>query len=185
MPTGLGYQSDPIYTSGDFRIEFWANYEIPLPAIDYQGKLTGVGSELVILTPGAPDDPLPTGSIPVRRTFTNPNEIGIESSFYWPPNPSGPIAGYTAPLEKWIGTTITGLTTQPIVLTGYFSQTYRPGHHNFTEEFLFEPGLEAGISAAILSELQALNIRMIYFHTSGDPSDVIKAIGFDGSLRDL
>ena len=32
----------------------------------------------------------------------------------------------------------------------YSMQAYRPGHHNFTEDFLFEPGLDPGVSKAII-----------------------------------
>ncbi len=140
MPLEQTYQFDPIKTVGDFLSSFTANYEIPLPTLDHQGKPTTTSAEGALLIPGSPDDPLPAGSILVERAFTKENLVSIETSFYWPPRPTGIIIGYTAPLEKWVGTTITGLTTQPIELTGYFSQTYLPGHHNFGEEFLFEPG---------------------------------------------
>jgi hypothetical protein len=170
---------------GDFEVWFLADYENPLPDLDWQGNPSSTKSDLVVLTKGSPEDELPTGSILVERPFTNARRVRIKTSFYWPPHPTGPIAGYTAPLEKWVGTTITGLTAQAINLTGYFSQTYRPGHHNFTEEFLFEPGLEPGLPVAVLDELRAQNIRMIYFYTSGGPSDILRAVGFDGSIRDL
>ena len=185
MPFGQGYQSDPLYGLGDFEVWFQAEYEIPLPDLDWRGELAPTTVDLVKLTKGSPEDELPTGSIVVERPFRNARGVRIKTSSYWPPHPTGPIAGYTAPLEKWVGTTISGLTTQAINLTGYFSQTYRPGHHNFTEEFLFEPVLEPGLPVAILDELRAQNIRMIYFYTSGGPSDILRAVGFDGSIRDL
>ncbi|MFP6875625.1 MAG: PEP/pyruvate-binding domain-containing protein [Roseibacillus sp.] len=185
MPYGQGYQSDPLYALGDFDVWFLADYENPLPDLDWRGELAPTTVDVVRLIKGSPEDELPTGSILVERPFTNARRVRIKTSFYWPPHPTGPIAGYTAPLEKWVGTTITGLTTQTITLTGYFSQTYRPGHHNFTEEFLFEPGLEPGIPQSILDELQAQNIRMIYFYAGGGPSNVLRAVGFDGSIRDL
>ena len=116
MPGGTGYQSDPIYTLGDFRIEFWANYQIPLPDINWDGPTTTT-MEFAVLTPGAPDDPLPTGSILVERNATGGRRIGIDTTFYWPPHPTGPVAGYTAPLEKWVGTTITGHVTCDTRLT--------------------------------------------------------------------
>ena len=108
----------------------------------------------------------------------------VEINFFWPPGPTGPSAGYTAPLQKWDVTTITGLTTSPIELRGYFSQTYRPGHHNFTEEFLLEPRLEEGISSVILSELEALDIKQIYLQF-GNINPIFQAIGFDDRVRDL
>ena len=183
MPTGTGYQLDPVYTIGDFRIEFWAKYSIALPDINWQGNRPTT-SEFALLIPGSINDPLPNGAILKNRVFSTRGGIGVDSSFYWPPYPTGPTAGYTAPLEKWVGTTITGLTPNPINLTGYFSQTYRPGHHNFTEDFLFEPGLDPGVSEATLSALEAKNIRMIFFRFPGGPGS-IKAVGFDGLIWDL
>ena len=67
-----------------------------------------------------------------------------------------------------VSTTITGYTTTPIELTGYYSQTYRPEHHNVTEHFLFEPRLEPGISQTILDELEAKNIRLIHMYLKGN-----------------
>ena len=186
MPSNQTYQQDPIHLVEDFESTFKASYPDPLPTIDIFGNPSTTSVEEVLLEPGSPDDPLPIGSIPVTRNFTNENEVRIETSYYWPPAPTGAIAGYTAPLQKWVGTTITGLTSQPFDLTGYFSQTYRPGHHNFDEEFLFEPGLEPGIPTSILAELKEKNIRLIYFSFGdGRPSKPIKAVGFDGAIHDL
>jgi kynureninase len=44
------------------------------------------------------------------------------------------------------------------VLSDYWSQTYRPGHHNFDEFFVFEPALAPGADAAQISELEAAGI---------------------------
>ena len=97
----------------------------------------------------------------------------------WPPVG----AGYTSPLVKWEETTITGLISQPISLHGYFSQTYKPGHHNFEAEYIFEPGLEDGLSEAILAELADKDIRLVYvpFGRNGG----FKVMGEDGRMRDL
>jgi len=50
----------------------------------------------------------------------------------------------TASLAKWDKTTIEGLTSEPLILRGEASQTMSPGHHNFYEEFLFEPRSKKG-----------------------------------------
>ena len=184
MPSKQSYQFDPISTVGDLSPIFKARYELPLPDLEI-GRPTTTRAEEAWLEPGSPDDPLPAGSTLVERSFTNQNQISIETAYYWPPTPPGALGGYTAPLEKWVGTTITGLTTQPIDLADYFSQSYRPGHHNFEEEFLFEPALEPGIASSILGELREKNIRMIYFIHTGGLFDSIKAVGFDGVIRDL
>ena len=44
------------------------------------------------------------------------------------------------------------LTTEPIVLTNHFSQTYRPEHHNFSSNFIFDPWLDPAVTAAQRTE---------------------------------
>ena len=178
------YAASPVRTLEDFSIHLLANYEIPLPGVDFQGATT-VTQDVVRLVPGSIDSPLAEGSLPQTRNASAAAagvQIGI--GFFWPPHPTGLVAGYTAPLEKWDTTVISGLTTIPITLSGYFSQTYLPGHHNFTEEFLFEPRLEEGISATQLDELEAQNVRQIYI-SFGFATPVVKVVGADGEFRDL
>jgi hypothetical protein len=140
--------------------------------------------DVVVLVPGHPDAPPQEGSILKVRERTK-GGVTLRTEFFWPPNPTGPTAGYTAPLEKWKQTTISGLTTEPIVISGYYSGTYRPGHHNFTEEFVFEPTLEEGIAAGQVTELDAADVRQIYWFESGSQTHaVIKLIGLDGRVRD-
>ncbi|MBN1507024.1 MAG: hypothetical protein JW955_09265 [Sedimentisphaerales bacterium] len=122
------------------------------------------------------------GDILQERSFTS-GGISIHASFYYPPPPGGfgswELA--TAPLLRWKQTVIAGLTDDPIVLEGYYSQTYRPEHHNQIENFLFEPRLEPGISAAILDQLNERNIRFIHLtcdNTGGGQSQ-IAIYGFD------
>jgi len=176
------YKTSPIRTLEDFTIYFLAHYENPLPTIDFQGETTTT-QETVNLVPGSPDDPLAEGSLPQTRHGETAG-VEIDIDFYWPPMPTGIVAGYTAHLEKWDKTVITGLTAEPITLRGYYSQTYRPGHHNFTEEFIFEPRLEEGISAAQIQELETQNIRQIYVEF-GFVNPVFKVLGADGIFRDL
>jgi len=101
------------------------------------------------------------------------NGVSITSRFYYPPLPKGLTAweiagGNTAPVKRWDQTTIEGLTAEPIVLKGYYSQTFRPEHHNQTEHLLFEPRLEPGIPAGILSELKDKDIRFIHLIVDKD-----------------
>lgn len=178
------YEKFPTQTLGDFTVYYHADYSNPLPDIDHEGNPTTTLSEVVLLEPGSPDDPPPPGSTKQVRTHQQP-EVEIEVAFYWPPEPVGVVAGYTAPWVGWDQTTLTGLTRNPIVLSGYYSQTYRPGHHNFSEEFVFEPQLEEGMDEATLAELRAANIRMIHFWTASSTRGRVKVIGFDGVIRDL
>ena len=112
--------------------------------------------------------------------------VGVElrTTFYWPEYPRGPTAGYTAPVQAWVETTIEGLTTERIVLRGDYSQTYRPGHHNFWEEFIFDPKLEPGVSEKQLAELIAADIDLLYV-SADERRESVFALGADGKLRPL
>ncbi len=184
LPTPSDLATQPIRTAGDFRAEFHANFTQPQLTWKYPTGFTTTTSQVAILVPSFTNQPLPPGSTLQTREHQTRSGPDIEIKFYWPPAPTGPTAGYTAPLQKWEVTTITGLTTAPIELRGYFSQTYRPGHHNFTEEFLFEPRLEEGIDAPTLDELEALDIKQIYLHFDFT-TPTLKAVGFDDEVRDL
>jgi hypothetical protein len=97
--------------------------------------------------------------------------ISIRTSFYYPPPPAGfnDWQAHTAPLQRWVRTTIEGLTNEPIVLKGYYSQTYRPEHHNLIEHFLFEPRLEPDISPGILDRLNESDIRFVHLIVDNRP----------------
>ncbi len=72
------------------------------------------------------------------------------------------MGGLYSALKRWKSTVIEGLTIEPIVLEGYWSQTYRPTHHNIVEHLLFEPRLEPGISPTVLEELKGKDIRFVH-----------------------
>ena len=107
----------------------------------------------------------------------------IQIEFFWPPHPTGPTAGYTAPLQAWKETVITGLTEDPIILKGWYSQTYAPGHHNFWEEFIFEPSKEEGIPDIQLNELEEADVKLIYLFNDRGRSASAYIIGFDDQAR--
>ena len=113
------------------------------------------------------------------------NGITVDTAFYYPPPPGGLAswvggAGATAPLKRWKQTTITGLTSEPIVLKGYYSQTLHPEHHNFVEHYIFEPQLEPNLSSDILAELKAEDIRYIrVIMASTNAQSLITTHGFD------
>ena len=98
----------------------------------------------------------------IELAYENEDGAKVDTSFYYPPSPIGFTIGYTAPLASWNETVITGLTSEPIVLHGDFSQSFKAYHHNFGAKFLFDPRLEPGISQSILNELAASNIELIY-----------------------
>lgn len=156
--------ASPILTLPRTEITLSAEYEIPVTGYNNFGKLGPVTNELVRLVPCPATN---SGSIHVTRTASAGPGTNVAISLFWPPPPAGPTAGYTAPLAAWDETVITGLTSEPIVLRGYWSQTYRPGHHNFSEEFLFEPRLENGISPELIAELEAKDIQQIHVFWGG------------------
>lgn len=184
LPGASAIQENPVQRLADLNTELFATFETPQLTRNFLGDFEFTTNQFVALIPRVSDQLLPAGAIEVNRTATSTSGVNIAINFYWPPNPTGFVAGYTAPLQKWDHTTISGVTTNDIVLRNYFSQTYRPGHHNFTEEFLFEPRLETPMDQATLDELQSKNIRQIYVQLSfGDPEVI--AIGFDNRVHNL
>ena len=171
----------PIVTQTDFRKTVTVTYANPMPVISFDGVSGKVTNEMVTLEPQPEVRP---GAILQQRTLVRTNVATISTSFYWPKEPSG-ILIYTAPLVQFVETRITGLTTQPIVLTNGYSQTYVPGHHNFTEEFIFEPRLDPGLPPATLAELNAANIQLIYAFWSGGGNLVLHVLGLDQKFRPL
>ena len=157
VANGMVPDSCPVLFLSDFAYALEAEYAEPVLGWNWNGEVTSTTTDQVSLVPARlpnPDDLLQA------RTMEDAG-VTIETSFYWPPAPTGPTAGYTAPLLRWVQTTITGLTTAPFTLTGDYSQTYEPGHHNFYEAFLFEPRLEPGLSQETLDELRAQGIDLI------------------------
>ena len=107
--------------------------------------------------------------------------MSVETAFYYPPAPDG-FADWnrlTAPIKRFEQTTLNGFISQPITLTGYYSQTYKPEHHNLTEHFLFEPQLEPGLSESIRQELIDQDIQLIHAIAKRDGSREIIVYGFD------
>jgi hypothetical protein len=68
------------------------------------------------------------------------------------------------------------------MLHGYFSQTYRPEHHNFGENFIFDPHLEEGLDPAILAEWDARGIQALFKRSNVSS---LQALTPDGRVVDL
>ncbi len=172
----------PIFTLRDFQFTLNVTYEAPQVALGYDGAATQATNDTVrlqiqpVLTPAC-----------LRQTRTiTAGGVRIDTIFYWPEPPKGPTAGYTAPLAEWVETRITGLTATPLVLHDYFAQTYSAGHHNFFEDFIFEPQLDPEIPAAQLEELAKANVRYIYGANDGVFSGTrIAILGQDNKFRFL
>jgi hypothetical protein len=153
----------------------------------------GGATNPILLTPRNLASGYPPPHLVTRTVSTN--GVTMEVKFWRAVSASVPIVGMgpTEYLWDWDQTTITGLTEQPIVLKGYFSQTYAPSRHNFQEEFLFEPSLEPGLPPEQLQQLAAKNIQRIYagfnvlVYSGGPPTtaSLIQLVGSDGVRRSV
>jgi hypothetical protein len=180
IPTESPAKQGPLVFLRDTRLQLTVTYQHPQARLDWQGP-TNTLTDAIALVPVATVSPR---SQRQTRTFSGQG-VTVTTGFYWPPPPAGPTAGYTAPLQAWVETTITGLTSQPITLHGDFSQTYKPEHHNISENFVFDPHLETGIDPAILDELRARNIRALVVGLDNFQSPDLWIWGLDDSLRKL
>jgi hypothetical protein len=180
VPTAVGPALIPIVFPEDLGITLEATYTTPVPYLDFMSNPAARDLEGVRLAPCSDTTALTPGHTLQQRSVTR-DGVTVAPDFYWPPAPSGAVAGYTAPLDRWVGTTITGVVSQPLVLHDYFAQTYRPEHHNFAENFLFDPHLDPAVDPALLAEWRARGIRALiqpgYF-----PSEALLALSLDGDL---
>jgi hypothetical protein len=112
----------------------------------------------------------------VTKEFKSGN-ITLQTKFYL--RIEGGCGGCVWPFIEFEETRIHGVTTEEIRLQGYFSQSYTAEHIG-PERFIFEPQLDAGVSASTLAELAAANIRLFFV----DGAKVM-IMGLDGRLREL
>jgi len=173
---------DPVVTMDDLRLTVEVEYDRPVPTGETDATIV---EETTLYRPWEPgeQDWLDTCE------FDDPNTgVSIRVRFYmrWSWDPSSPTS---IQIER---TQIEGLTSEPIVLTGFFSQSVGGGAHLCPKNFLFEPRLESGISQGILDELKARDIRLIYFTTGArecrpteweDTPPAIRFYGFDDPVE--
>ncbi len=159
VPERVSRSESPILFAHDFVANsLTATHSDPVPL--WQGlPFTGIPAtfeeDVVLVEPAVPS------RTDLERVVRGSSDgIDIEVRFASPEPPSV-SAGYTAPVSRWDRTIVTGLTADPIVLTSAFSQSARPGHHNATENFLFEPRLDPGVSPELLAELEYLGVDVI------------------------
>ena len=183
VPTEVTSEQQPVLTIGDLGsssskniLKLRVNYDLPVPTCDRDGSPMTTTTDQIHLWPcpqPIPGEPYHHGLMQSR--YYDSGLISINTTFCWSNDYLGDSE--TAPLQNWVRTVIEGCTTDPIVLTGFYSQTYCPLESNETEHFLFEPRLEPGISQTQLDELEARNIRLIHLITGG--SSGITTYGFD------
>jgi hypothetical protein len=172
---------DPVVTLQDLRLDMEVDYADPVALDDVD---TTTEERVSLYEPWQPGDL----DIPEECSLNDPNTgVSLTTQLYvrwsW---------GMGAPTSMQFGQTrIEGLTTEPIVLTGFFSQTVGGGSHLCPKNFLFEPGLEPGLSRQTLDELHTKNIRLIWYTTGArecriteweDTPPEIRFYGFDDPL---
>ena len=143
---------------GDFYLDVNVEYDEPVPTIS--GALSDwTTTDAIRIGPVFP--PTPHDRLQQRIMVDPTQPYLVDTTFYWP-TPEGLVIWATSPLGSWVETRIEGLTSEPIILHNWYAQTYRPHRHNFSEDFLFEPRLEPGLSPTILAELDALDVHLIH-----------------------
>ncbi len=183
VPAAIGPNHLPIVFADDLGFTLNALYDTGVPYLDFEREVQQRPEEQVLLVGCSDVRPL-TGEHLLQDRNVSRKEVDVNIGFYWPPPPTGAVAGYTAPVDRWTATTITGIGTTPAQLQGFFSQTYRPQHHNFDEGFIFDPHLEPGIDPAILQQWDAADIAALVVPSiSYDPS--LMALTLDGQLVPL
>lgn len=178
LPSQVASDQSPLFFLDDAALTLRANYAHDQPSYAWDGA-GQTRSDEVTLVPATQPGP---GSSLQQRKISGTNLV-VKTSFYWPPPPTGPTAGYTAPAQAWVETTLEGLASQPIRLTSDPAQTYHAGHHNFFEEFIFDPSLEPGLSPEIRGELERRNIRALYVSTGLGSAPRFVIWGWDNQLR--
>jgi len=174
--------TDPIVTLDSLRLSLEVGYDYLVPI---GGAQTATTEKSTLYEPWQPTEQ----DTPEECSFADPNlGVSVCTQFYlrW-------VWGGSTPTNiQFAQTRIEGLATEPIVLTGYFSQSVGGGAHLCPKNFLFEPQLEPGISPTILDELRAKNVRLIYFTTGArecrpterqDTPPMIRFYGFDEPIE--
>ncbi len=173
VPTLVAPSESPVLTQFDFvdpRLE--VEYDTPVLVIDGLLEEQRTTSEWTAL--GSPFEQK-AGDL-VQDVRLRVGGVTVRTRYVWPEIPNDFIIK-TFPLARWIETTITGLASQPIVLHGEFSQSYRPEHHNFSEHYMFESRLEPGMSPDIIEELEQRGIRVVHVFRHLDGNHTIKTHG--------
>ena len=178
MPLFQTVVPDPVVTLSALRLDVEVDYSSPVRVDDAN---TTSGEEVSLYRPWEPT----SDDVAEECSLNDPNTgVSITTRFYvhwgW---------GWDAPASvQFEQTRIEGLTSEPIVLTGFFSQSVGGGSHLCPKNFLFEPALEPGLSSQSRDELKARNVRLIYYTTGArecrptekqDTPPLIRLYGFD------
>jgi hypothetical protein len=174
----------PLVVARDFRWNVFAKYTSPKPGFGNDGLGEVTSDDALVQKCLTENDVAPAIQ---SITANGPNGLKVKTEFHYQ-KANGPFEK-TASLGKWVQTEIKGLIATPIVLKGWFSQSFRPGHHNFDESFIFEPSLEENLPPAIKQQLEAKDIQALVMLDAGrfgEPNAKFYVIKkSDGKLKQL
>ena len=172
------------------EIRKWLQVTYPRPVYNYNSSQP-ITSEEVQLVSCPEIEQLKQDTV---KVFSGPNGLRFSVAFLNPPadvpvlgvdnNFWGTLPAFYSPLAHTI---IYGLTTNPIELTDYFSQSSKAGHKYRYDWYIFEPVADPNLSETLRQELVSKNIQWISVDreawTGGKVNVQIK--GFDGKFRSL
>ncbi|MBN2507927.1 MAG: hypothetical protein JXQ71_14670 [Verrucomicrobia bacterium] len=176
----------PVFVLRDFDLRLQADYAGPQMIYDsWHDRVAYITNEVVLLEPAPPGQaPLPPAT---TNAYTAEGGLNIDIVFYYKPEdwPEG-MTGFTPTVWRFEQTTLSGLLPgAPIVLDSYWSQTCQTYHKPYFGDLLFEPGLDPGVSSAVLEDLEQADIRIVFLRPERPwEQPAVKIIGFDGALRD-
>jgi len=177
--------SDPYY-------ELTCRYATPQPEFDWSAPaLSTTTADSVRLAQMDPDNnpAKPDQSWWLRRDAVSKNGVTVNLHYFvGMPLHRGepPWILKTFLLDRWLSpSTGSGRSLPAFSTDSDFAQTLLPGHHNFVETVLLEPGLDPAISEATRAALREANIRQIYALKDlgiGLNDDDLRYFGFDNSI---
>jgi hypothetical protein len=159
-------------------LELRVNFRQPVLRNTFPAYTTNVTTRLYALRPETDADYLKEITLTATGQGTN---ILIHTSYWLPYEAS--TDDCRCPLIRFAESRIEGFTSEPLVLRGYWSQTFNDVHHYQSQEFIFEPRLDPGVTSQQRQELVAADIARIYIHRNGFLEPFLVLVGFDGTLR--
>ncbi|MDA1277727.1 MAG: hypothetical protein O2960_27325 [Verrucomicrobia bacterium] len=185
LPEKVSTARDIVTTIRDLSLSVVAQYQTGRPEFfDRSDVGTTKEDRITLSVDTSMLEVSPRSSLQSREFKSQSGSVSVSPQFYWPPPPSGPSAGYTAPVEKWKETVIRGIGDEPIILKGFYSQTYLPGHHNFYESFIIDPRSEENIDPRVLDSLNALNVELLVCDGEPGSTGTVRFLGLNGKLRE-
>ncbi|HNQ90961.1 MAG TPA: PEP/pyruvate-binding domain-containing protein [Verrucomicrobiota bacterium] len=186
LPKAACLAQCPVFTLRDLELRLQADYASPQMIYDsWYDRVAWTTNDVVVLEPApAGEAALPSAT---TKTCAAGGGLNVEIVFYYKPEdwPQG-MTGYTPTVWRFEETAVAGLLPgAPIVLRSYWSQTCQTFHKPYFGDLLFEPGLDPEVAPAVLEDLEAADIRIIFLRPERPwEQPAVKVIGLDGALRD-